>query len=302
MLPLPLCCASRFVTARAGAAVRRVSTLCFARQPGLQVGHRSSHITSSQALQGRPWGGMHFGSGVGTSAGGSGVVAGGERLCTLRFHVSLPADQTSERSSPTSLGAAGLSPRRSARPGALIKAFRKRRRYADRNARGWAAPPCSRCRRLPLPLPLATAAWLGAQTHAFPYAWAAPASLTCIKMAGESSPPFDPLVAHCYTLPALRMQQPVMAAAAPQLSLLDLPPDLLIRIGAQLPFAERLRLSLVCRHWRQVCGGPSALWGCVEARIDVADENSEPEDSEHELELKGLVLTAAQDKVTAFRE
>lgn len=97
------------------------------------------------------------------------------------------------------------------------------------------------------------------------------------------------------------MQQPVMAAA-PRLSLLDLPPDLLIRIGVQLPFAERLRLSLVCRHWRQVCGGPSALWGCVEARIDVPDETSEPEDSEHELELETLVLTAAQDKVTAFRE
>ena len=56
-------------------------------------------------------------------------------------------------------------------------------------------------------------------------------------------------------------------APASALQLLDLPPDLLARIGAQLPFNERLQLSLVCRRWRDVCAGPSQLWGSIDARI-----------------------------------
>ena len=56
-------------------------------------------------------------------------------------------------------------------------------------------------------------------------------------------------------------------AAASLAQLLDLPPDLLARIGALLPFEERLQLSLVCRRWREVCAGPSELWRSVDATI-----------------------------------
>ena len=56
-------------------------------------------------------------------------------------------------------------------------------------------------------------------------------------------------------------------APGADLRLLDLPPDLLARIGALLPFEERLRLSLVCRRWRDVCAGPSELWSFVDACI-----------------------------------
>lgn len=73
--------------------------------------------------------------------------------------------------------------------------------------------------------------------------------------------------------------------------LLDLPPDLLIRIGAQLPFAERLRLSLVCRRWREACAGPSELWGNVDARIDVLAGIGD----EHDMQF------TAYHKLDAFR-
>lgn len=56
-------------------------------------------------------------------------------------------------------------------------------------------------------------------------------------------------------------------APGADLRLLDLPPDLLARIGAQLPFVERLQLALVCRRWRDVCAGPSQLWQTVDASI-----------------------------------
>ena len=93
-----------------------------------------------------------------------------------------------------------------------------------------------------------------------------------------------------------------MAAASP--SLLELPPDLLIRIGAQLPFAERLRLSLVCRRWRDVCAGPSELWSSVDARMEVADTvaDAEPEDTEDEQELELLLQQEATHKLDAFRK
>ncbi|KAI7845250.1 hypothetical protein COHA_001292 [Chlorella ohadii] len=58
-----------------------------------------------------------------------------------------------------------------------------------------------------------------------------------------------------------------MAPTSEQPQLLDLPPDLLARIGAQLPFIERLQLSLVCRRWRDVCAGPSELWRTVDTCI-----------------------------------
>jgi hypothetical protein len=83
--------------------------------------------------------------------------------------------------------------------------------------------------------------------------------------------------------------------------LLDLPHDLLARIGAQLPFTERLQLSLVCRRWRDACAGPSAVWAAVDAHIDVPDYDEEPEDSEQEAELQATVYSAARDKVDAFR-
>lgn len=49
-------------------------------------------------------------------------------------------------------------------------------------------------------------------------------------------------------------------------SLLELPRDCLIRIVAQLPFAERLQLNRVCRRLRQLCREPSEVWATVEAR------------------------------------
>ena len=61
--------------------------------------------------------------------------------------------------------------------------------------------------------------------------------------------------------------RPLVMAPAAALQLLDLPPDLLARIGTQLPFNERLQLSLVCRRWRDVCAGPSQLWSSIDACI-----------------------------------
>ena len=42
--------------------------------------------------------------------------------------------------------------------------------------------------------------------------------------------------------------------------LLDLPEDVLLRIGLHLKLHERLQLAGVCRKLRQLCAGPSELW------------------------------------------
>ena len=58
-----------------------------------------------------------------------------------------------------------------------------------------------------------------------------------------------------------------MAAAATPPLLLDLPEDVLLRIGLQLKLNERLRLAEVCRKLRQLCAGPSELWRVLRARL-----------------------------------
>lgn len=48
-------------------------------------------------------------------------------------------------------------------------------------------------------------------------------------------------------------------------SLLELPDSALASVARHLPFNERLRLALVCRGLRRLCGGPSEMWRVVEA-------------------------------------
>ncbi len=64
-----------------------------------------------------------------------------------------------------------------------------------------------------------------------------------------------------------------MSAAPPPparqrpLSLLELPDSALAAVACQLPFNQRLRLSLVCRGLRRLCAGPSEVWRVVEAVV-----------------------------------
>ena len=107
----------------------------------------------------------------------------------------------------------------------------------------------------------------------------------------------------CFKQVAVQGQPlPAMAAALP-LGLLDLPPDLLIRVGVQLLFTERLQLSLVCRRWRDVCAGPSELWSRVDARIAVPFEAPGPDESVDELLARTLAYSAAiSGKLEAYRK
>lgn len=61
----------------------------------------------------------------------------------------------------------------------------------------------------------------------------------------------------------------------PQLQLLDLLPDALLRILVQLTFTERLRMSEVCRKLRLVCAGPTELWRVIDVRSPADAEVAE---------------------------
>ncbi|KAI7841155.1 hypothetical protein COHA_005121 [Chlorella ohadii] len=72
-----------------------------------------------------------------------------------------------------------------------------------------------------------------------------------------------------------------MAAAAgpagpePAPELLDLPEDVLLRIGLQLALRERLALAGVCCKLRRLCAGPSELWRSLRVTLPAEEEGEE---------------------------
>ncbi len=57
--------------------------------------------------------------------------------------------------------------------------------------------------------------------------------------------------------------------------LLDLPEDVLLRIGLQLALRERLLLAGVCRKLRRLCAGPSELWRSLRVTLPAEEEGQE---------------------------
>ena len=80
--------------------------------------------------------------------------------------------------------------------------------------------------------------------------------------------------------------------AAPHL--LDLPEDVLLRIGLHLKLHERLQLAGVCRKLRQLCAGPSELWRVLQ--VVLRGEEGE------EAALRQLVCFRRQARLGRGRE